>query len=326
MKTLVTGATGFVGQWLVKKLISLGHDVHILYRNPKSLVDLEGLNITPIKSDITDQISVIEATKGIENIFHLAGVVGYKKSMRQNMVMVNVVGTANIIEACLINNIKRLVHFSSVAAIGASFKPEPLNESSEFNISNLDLGYFETKREAERLVIEAVQEKNLNAVIVNPSTIYGPGDMKKGSRKFQMRVAQGKFPFYTSGGVNVIHIEDVINATIKAWEIGRTGERYILAGENLLIKDLFTIIAEASGVTAPKILLPSFLLHTVGAIGDVLEKNNFKGPLSSENAWTSTLYHWFDSTKAQNELGLKPKPARKAIEESINWAKQNGYI
>lgn len=327
MNVLITGATGFVGTWLTRKLLDLGHDVRVLSRSGQAKFPFDSKSIEVIKGDISDITSLKNATQNIQTVFHLAGLIGYTKALHQEMVKVNVIGTANVIEAMTANNCPKLVYMSSVVAIGAGFHSKQiLNEESEYNVKHLNLGYFETKKAAEDLVKAAVQKKQIESVILNPSTIYGPGDATKGSRKMQIKVAQGKFPFYTSGGVNVIHIEDVINALIAAWEKGRNGERYILAGENIYIKQLFQYIAEVAGVPAPKILIPKPILHLLGKIGDTLEAAGKKGPISSENAWTSTLFHWFDNSKAKKELGLNPRPAQLAIRDSVEWMRENGLL
>ena len=327
MKVLVTGANGFLGSWLTKKLVHLGHDVHILHRPNSDLSDLQGLAVTSAIGDVTDLASVDSATRGCEVVFHLAGVVAYKASQRAMMQKVNVGGTENMITACLTNCVKRLVHLSSVVAVGASFDGKILlTEESPFNLTHLDLGYFETKRKAEELVKGAVHTKGLDAVLLNPCTIYGPGDAKKGSRNVQVKVAKGKFPFYTSGGVSVVSVHDVVDGIISGWLHGKTGERYILSGENITIQTLFTWIAEEAGVPAPRWQLPSMVLHALGKIGDRMERFGIKGPISSENAWTSTLFHWFDNAKARRELGFAPGSARRAIAESVRWMKENKRI
>jgi dihydroflavonol-4-reductase len=215
---------------------------------------------------------------------------------------------------------------SSVVAIGASFDGTPLNEESPFNLSRLNLGYFETKRDAEIIVQQACQRGQLEAVILNPSTIYGAADAKKGSRKTQVKVAQGKFPFYTSGGASIVSVHDVVQAVLRARLSGRNGERYILSGENLTIHQLFQQIADLAGVESPKIYLPNPVVHGLGKLGDLLEKFGKKGPLNSETAWTATLFHWFDHGKASAELGFNPRPAAEALKESVDWMKQNGIL
>lgn len=326
MKFLITGATGFVGSWLTRYLIDKGHSVRVLRRASSDTSELTGLDVEHCLGDILDLDSLQKAAKGVDGLFHLAGYVGYSKAARPLMDQINVQGTKNVIATCLSNSINRLLHMSSVVAVGASFTKTPLNEDSPYQVSHLNLGYFETKRQAELLVQQAVQNQSLNAVIVNPSTIYGAGDAKKGSRKVQLKVARGKFPFYTSGGVSIIAVEDAVQATFRAWEVGRPGERYILSGDNITIKELFSYIAHEAGVRSPAIYLPNPAVKTIGLIGDGLEAIGKKGPLNSENAWTSILYHWFDHSKASKELGLQPKPAKEAIKNSVHWMKEQGLL
>lgn len=352
LKVLVTGATGFLGQWLVRTLLEQQHQVYVLARNPEkakklflnnnlsknldskkssisnsTLASTAELVLQILPGDVTDLSSMQKAFQGMDTVFHLAGVIAYKKKDREQMEQVNVQGTQNVVQACLENKVRRLVYLSSVVAIGAGFSSEQvLNESSTYNIQHLNLGYFETKRKAEDIVKEAVKNKSLDAVILNPSTIYGAGDAEKGSRSMQIKVAKGKFPFYTSGGVNVVAVEDVIQGIISAWHIGRKGERYILSGENMTIQKLFATIAEAAGVPAPNKKLPNWLLHLLGGIGDGMDALGLKGPLSRENAWTSTMFHWFDNSKAKAELGFSPRPSKEAIVNSVQWMKDKHII
>lgn len=328
MNVLITGANGFLGSWLTKRLLLENHNVTILVRPSSDLSELQGLSGYHIAyGDVTDPQSVLEACREKEAVFHLAGVIAYKKSDRALMEKVNVTGTDNIIRACLANKVSRLVHLSSVVAVGAGFtSKDVLNEESAYQIAHLNLGYFETKRKAEQLIQQACQNQGLNAVMVNPSTIYGAGDAKKGSRKTQVKVAQGKFPFYTSGGVSVVAVEDVIDGIMLAWAKGKSGERYILSGENLSIRELFEMIAECAGQKPPSIYLPKALLFILGFLGDIKSFFGFTSSLSTENAYTATMFHWFDHSKAKRELGFNPKPARFAITNSVAWMQKNGIL
>lgn len=327
MKVLVTGANGFLGSWLTRALVNDGHEVFALVRPKSDVSELNGSGCKYVYGDVTDAISLLEAFKDMEAVFHLAGVIAYKKSQRALMERVNVEGTRNVVEVCRERHVKRLVYISSVVAVGAGFSPSDiLTEDSAYNIKDLNLGYFETKHDAELIVKKSCDRNEIDAVILNPSTIYGGGDAKKGSRKMQIKVAQGRLKFYTSGGVNVVAAEDVVAGILSAWKKGRKGERYILSGENILIKDLFRMIAEEAGSTPPTRQLPDALLHIVGEIGDGMEKMGMKGPLSRENAYTATMYHWFDSAKARKELGFNPRPAREAIRNSVQWMKEHGLV
>lgn len=321
-KVIVTGANGFLGSNLCKKLIAQEFDVTVLVRKNSDVSELAGLNLHYVYGDVTDLQSLVQAFQNKDYVFHLAGLISYKKYDRDKMYAINVVGTENVIQACQENKIEKLLYLSSVVAIGSSFTPEVLNENSLYNIKNLDLGYFETKREAEIKVLQAAQAGKIHAVCVNPSTIYGFADAKKGSRKNQIKVAQGKLPFYTAGGVNVISVDDVVEGILLALDKGKNGERYILSHENITIKKLFQMIAQSGGVKPPGFYLPTFVMHILGWFGDL-----FKTGISRENAYTASMYHWFDSSKAQKELGFIPKKsAQQAIDDSVLWMKQNGYL
>jgi len=327
MRVLVTGANGFLGHWLVKSLVDMGLEVDALVRPQSDVSELKGINCRHVHGDVTDLESLKKNFQGIDTVFHLAGVIAYKSSDRKKMEVVNVQGTQNTIEAVKFCGVKKLVHLSSVVAVGAGFSPtEILNENSSYTVGHLNLGYFETKHAAEKLVLESFKRGEIDTVILNPSTIYGIGDAKKGSRSTQIKVARGEFKFYTSGGVNICAVEDAVQGIIAGWQKGRSGERYILAGENITIKKLFELIAEAANVPPPSILIPNWLLHSLGKVGDFSESLGFKSTFSSENAWTSTLFHWFDCQKAVTELGFSYRPAKIAINNSVQWMKENGYL
>jgi dihydroflavonol-4-reductase len=327
MKVLVTGANGFLGSWVTRALVDEGHEVYALVRRNSDVTELQGVACKFVYGDVTDILSLLEAFKEMDSVFHLAGVIAYKKSERALMEKVNVQGTENVVQVCRECKVRRLVHLSSVVAIGAGKSSDQvLNEESEFNVHELDLGYFETKHKAELIVKTACDRNQIDAVIINPTTIYGFGDAKKGSRKIQLKVAQGRFNFYPIGGVNIVAVEDVVQGILNAWKKGKKGERYILSGENILIKDLFNMIATEAGVKPPAHCLPTPLLHIIGGVGDVLEMVGLKGPLSSENAWTSSMYHWFDSSKARKELDFNPRPAKEAIHNSVQWMKDQGLL
>ena len=315
MKVLVTGASGFLGASLCKALCKKG-PVHVLLRPTSDKSRLNGLNLYFHKGDVTDLDSFQQAAKGVELIFHLAGVVAHSAKNLKTMEKVNVGGTAYAIEVCRTQGAK-LIHISSVVAVGASKKPRVLNEESPYDPTLSEIGYFNTKKQAEVLVQEACKKGDISAVILNPSTIYGAGDMKKMSRKVQAKVAKGHFPFYTSGGVSVVDVESIVSACLQAVEKGRSGERYILSGENVSIKQLFSLIAEAAGVKAPFIHLSNFLLHPLAEIGTVLQRCGFSFPINRESVRLASLYHWFDHAKASEELGFKPKSAKQAIENSV---------
>ena len=326
---LVTGATGFVGAHLVKALQGQGQTVRVLHRKNSDLSPLQGLQFQSAVGDITDPASLQPALQGVDSVFHLAALIAYSKAQRDTMQRINVEGTRHIVQACLQAKVSKLVHMSSVAAIGAGFSSQQiLNEDSPYNLAHLKLAYHDTKRAAEQVVLEAVKQHDLKAVVVNPSVIYGAGDATKGSRAAQRKVARGRLPIYPPGGANVVSVHEVVPATLAAWQRGRVGERYILGGQNITIRDMFNIIARHAGVPAPRWPLPGWLLHALGRVGDGLEAGRGLGKkqkaffINSDRAWAATLFHYFDSSKAERELALKIRPADEPIAESLNWMKQ----
>ena len=318
MKVLVTGASGFLGGWLCKALCEKGLEVHALLRPISDKRSLQDMDLRFHIGDVTDLDSFSKAGQGMDLVFHLSGLVSHREKDLTAMHEVNVKGTAHAIKVCRVKGAK-LVHISSVVAVGASEKPQVLNEESPYNPALSKMGYFHTKRAGEILVQKASKKGEISAVILNPSTIYGAGDMKKQSRKIQARVAEGRFPFYTSGGVSVVDVQSVVLACLKAVEKGRNGERYILSGDNITIKKLFSLIAKTAGVKPPFIPLNNFLLRTLGVTGAGLQKIGFNFPVSKESAYMARLYHWFDHSKAKQELGFQPMPAEQAIQKSISW-------
>jgi len=325
-RVLVTGATGFLGRHLVQDLVSSGADVSILVRKTSNLQPFKNININIAVGDITDQQALLKATENTDIVYHLAGLIAYKKSDRAQMERVNVDGTGNIINACIANKVNKVLYLSSVAAIGASPTPDTIDEVFNFNLSEFNLSYFETKRKAEELVTKAVNASKLAVYMINPATIYGAGDATKDSRKTQIRVAQGKFKFYPPGGVNVVHVNDVIRAIHQCLENGQAGRRYIISGNNLTIKELFATIADIAGVPPPALPIPRWCLFGLGHFGDLLRACGKETSLSSETAITASYFHWFNNQRAIKELGFEPTPAKLAIEESVYWMRENGLL
>ncbi len=333
IKALVTGANGFLGSWLCKTLSEQGFYVRAFVRKGSDVSDLQGIPCDFAYGDITQYESIIPALNEIDVVFHLAGIVAYRASDQAMMEKVNVDGTSLLVAACkaqktpqkLEQKIPDLIFVSTVGTIGVGFSPSQiLSETAPYNASCLGIGYFESKRRAEEIVLASADQ--MRVVIVNPSTMYGAGDAKKGSRSVQLKVAQAKLSFYTSGGVSVASVEDVAQGIVQAFREGKPGERYILAGENMTLKQVFHHIAEAAGVQPPRIFLPNFVIHAVAKYSEILEKSGKKSPLASQTARLSTLFHWFDSSKAQRELGYRISNPVAAIHRSVSWMKKKGLL
>ena len=321
-RVLITGATGFLGHHLTEDLIKKGFQVSVFTRRTSS-IDFKDWPVEVFYGDMNDELSLLKATKNQEIVYHLAGLVAYKKSQYHLMEDVNVRGTEKILKACIKNQVPKFLHLSSVASIGAGFTPQVINEDFKYNLEKYNLGYFETKRKAEQLVIRAFHEAKLKTYLINPSTVYGAGDALKDSRKTQVKVARGLFKFYPPGGVNVVYVKDVIKAIDLCLKNGKPARPYIICGENMTIRELFCRIAHIAGVPPPRIPLPRFLLKILGGVGDVMEKFSLESSLSSETVLIASLYHWFSSRRAREELGWSSTPVNRALEESVSWILKN---
>jgi dihydroflavonol-4-reductase len=208
-------------------------------------------------------------------------------------------------------------------AVGASTDRSILNENSPNSTTKLGYANYDSKRQGEEIVLKAARDGKLNATVVNPSLMYGERDAKKAMRKGNVRAAQGKLPFYTSGGVNIVAVEDVVHAMINAVSKGRSGERYLLTGENVTIQDLLTTISDMAGAKAPQKLLSDKLLWNLAKVHDFL---GLKTELCQENCFAATAFHWYDNSKAKKELEFQPGPWKEAVLRSVQWMKDNGLV
>lgn len=325
MKVLVTGANGFLGYHLVRKLSMLNYEVKAMVRDASDISTLSELKCEIVKADILDFENLLTCAQNVDVVFHVAGAMSSSQKDNQRLFDVNVTGVKNIIRVCSELKIKRLIHVSSVVSVGVNLKEtDPLLTEESFNITKeLNFSNYDTKRIGEELVLSSAKNGKVDAVVVNPGLIYGSGDAKKIIRKGNIKAARGRLPFYTSGGVNIVAVEDVVEGMIAAIKIGKSGQRYLLTGSNITIKELLTTISKSAGARPPFIKLPSSLLKFLSVIHDFL---GLKGQLSKENIFSATTFHWYDHSKAKKELNFHPMDYKRAIANSVNWMKENNYL
>lgn len=327
MKILVTGATGLVGVNLVRRLCSDGHDVRVLIRKNSNRKGFEGIRVEEAIGDVTDYESVKNAMKGIRQVYHVAGVVDMSRFFRKEMYEVNVIGTENVCRSALESGIERMVHTSTISAIGTGpSKDHPWDETCEWNFASLDNPYCTTKYEGEKVVQKYVK-KGLNAVIVNPSYMFGAWDIKPTSGRMIVTIAKYGIPGYPGGGNNFVDVEDVVDGHILAMYKGKKGERYILANENMTYKEIFTLIAEVVGRKPPKFYMPKSIMVSISFIGNVF---GIFAPYTFKDFNTSTVSlgyttQYVTAKKAIRELGFKQTPVRIAVEKAYKWFKDNNY-
>lgn len=325
MNVVVTGANGFLGSHLVRKLTQLGHSVYGLVRPTGTHELLKDLSISLFEVDIRKPITLDQPLPQFDVLFHLAAVMGTAPHLINQLHAVNVTGTKHVLEWAIANRVKRFVHVSSTVAFGALSDPDqPLIREDEGESLRLPhLQNFESKRLGQEMVLEAAHKQNLDAVVVNPSLIFGAGDARKSIRKGHINIAKGRMPFALPGGINIVHVQDVVDGLIAAWQKGRKGQCYILGGQNIFTRELFTWIAEAGQSPPQKRVLSPWLLKGLAWIDETLRIGS---ELNREAVESLLLYHWCDSSKAKQELDYHPRSPKGAIIESVNWMKENGLL
>lgn len=326
MKALVTGGTGFVGSHVVRALVEAGHEVRVLHRSSSRLDGLTGLAYESALGDVTDLDALRSASQGVDWVFHVAAVADYWRANADWMRAVNVDGTRYVLQAAQEAGVRRVVFTSSAAAIGLPSDDTPADENTPFNLSPAQFPYGYTKVQAEAVVQEYVAQ-GLDVVIVNPVVVLGPGDLNQISGDFVIKVAQMQWTVpATRGGIAVIDVRDVAHMHIRAAEVGRTGERYILATENMTYQAWFSLIAEVVGVAKPLVTLPSFVLSPLASLVDGARRVGIGVPIDANQVRLGGRYVYFDGRKAHEAFGAPRYSMRQSVEDTYAWYVENGYI
>lgn len=318
-KVLVTGATGFVGSVLCRRLADYGMELRCLVRPDNDASNLIGLEYERIEGSLEDESSLRKALQGVDGVYHLAALVSFRRRDAAAMRSINVDGTARVARLAREAGVERLLYMSSIAAVGHSRDRCPIDETADYNFGPWKIPYCDTKRGGELAVLAEV-DRGLDAVIVNPSSMFGPGDRRKAEGSLLQALAYDKIPFCPAGGLNVADVRDVAAGTIAAMERGRTGERYILGGENLTGRQLFTKIAGVLGKRPPRFTLPGWLMRSFGqALSLVDAVRPLEPPMTGALARMAPLWMWYSSDKAGRELGYAAWPIEMALKETFDW-------
>ena len=315
---LVTGATGFLGSTLTRLLVSRGNDVRIFRREASSLDLLEGViqRVEHRFGDINDPIALDEAMESVDQVYHIAAHIGFGgKKQRESLFRINVDGTAAVVNAALRRNVRRLLHTSSMAAFGRLDRPEGvIDEESEWQRSRANSTYAYTKYLSELEIGRGLAE-GLDAVIVNPSLIFGIGRPGENTMQIVDRVRTESLPAISSGGTNVVDVEDVAEGMVKAMERGRRGERYFLGSENLSWRVIITTLADAFGVRPPKLRLTARPAMMLAYASEALALVTRSEPLiTRETARSASRFYRYSNRKAVEELGCTFRPFRETAE------------
>lgn len=326
MKVLVTGATGFIGSQLTAELIRRGYQVRVLRRPNSKTLMLDGLPVEQVYGDVLQPESVRRAVEGCDWVFHVAALASYWRAQREQVYAVNVQGTRIVMDACLRAGVGRVVHTSSAAAIGVPRNGRPADEENPFDPLSASFAYADSKYRAEEVVRKAVAA-GLDAVIVNPAAVIGPGDHNLITGSIIVEYARRPLPFVTPGGLCVADVQAVVEGHILAAQRGRTGHRYILGGENLSHQHIAHVVTEVAGRQPPRWTLPPWiLLPTALAVDAVNRILPLQPVVSGEQIRLSAFNAFYDSSKAVRELGYRLLPFRPAVERAYAWYRQHGYL
>ncbi len=323
MRAVVTGAAGFVGAHVVRALAGSGAEVVAFDRafagtGPSPFPETVEL----VGGDVLDADAVRRAVAGADAVFHLAGVYSYARRDHAAMRAVNVEGTRIVLDAAVRGRCRRIVHTSTCATCGP-VRGRAADERDVPPLGQLAIPYKQTKMEGERLAIRAAHE-GLDVVVVNPTVPVGPGDLRPTpTGKMVADVAHGRARGYlTRSALNVVAVQDVAAGHVLAFERGRSGERYLLGGENLSIREVFAQIAAAAGLSAPRLGVPWATAHIAAQLADAALRPFSREPrmLVLDEVRAGRLPHAFNDAKARSELGYVSRPAAQALIEATRSA------
>ena len=325
MNALVTGATGFLGSHLCRRLVKDGFKVTALCRRTSNTDGLTELPITIKTGDVTDRQSVEEAVAGNDFVFHAAahGIYWGRHKKVQNEI--NIQGTRNVVAACQKSGVKRLVFVSSITAIGIPDNEHPVGEDFPFNLERSSLNYHISKKRAEEIVLDAVN-KGLDAVIVNPSNIWGPHGKRYRVADHVEKVRQRRVIPYFTGGICIVHVDDVVDGIMAALDRGKTGERYILGGDNLPLKKIAQLAARSQNLKPRFVPLPNAVTWLAAAALESVALVSRRRPhVTFVTHKLASRFQYYDSSKAKRDLNFRARDFETILAECVSFlAARNG--
>jgi dihydroflavonol-4-reductase len=328
MLAFVTGATGFVGSHVARVLAEQGADLRLLVRSSSDVRNIDGLTADRVTGDLRDAASIERAMSGSEVVFHVAADYRLWVPDSAQMYQSNVEGTRAILDAARKNAVRRVVYTSSVATMGFTADGRSVDESSPVSVHKMIGHYKRSKYMAEEVAV-AAGRSGLDVVIVNPSTPVGERDIKPTpTGRIILDFLKKKFPAYVDTGLNLVDVTDCARGHLLALEKGRSGERYILGGENLTLKQILDKLAAITGVPSPTIKVPYFVALATGVIDETftgrIRGREPRATIDSVRMGRKKMF--VSSAKADREFGWKPSPVDGALRRAVDWFKSNGYV
>ncbi|MFO0936923.1 MAG: NAD-dependent epimerase/dehydratase family protein [Gemmataceae bacterium] len=322
----ITGATGFVGLQVTQQLIARGARVTALVRPTSKIERLQTLGVNCVIASLNDASSIDAAMKGCDLAIHTAGAVDFGEDWN-HLRSINVDGTQAVMEGARQAGVRRVVHVSSIVAVGASQRAEILDETATWNLGPFHVPYATTKREGEEAALRA-NSNSFEVVVVNPGCVIGPDDFSASEfGSLCRRFWKGKVPISFTGGNNFVDVRDVASGILGAAMRGRPGERYLLTGENHRFSSFFSSLAAVSHRTHPRVTLPAWLAPPIAKLATSIEarRKRRKPVLSISQARLLGLYFFFDAGKAKRELGFAVRPFSDTVLDTYRyWMEPNG--
>ncbi len=327
MKVLVTGATGFIGGNLARELWRRGEDVRALVRPGSNRLTIEDTGIVPMEGDILDRESVDRAVQGCEAVFHAAAAYTFWSRDPKGVSRTNVEGTVNVLMAARQAGVSRIVYTSTVGTIGLP-KRGLGDEETALDAKTLHGHYKRSKFQAESEAL-ALAADGMPVVVVNPTAPVGPWDVKPTpTGRMILDFLRRRVPAYLKTGMNLVDVADVVDGHILALEKGKPGERYILGNRNVSLKEIFDILSNLTGLPAPRIRAPYWLVVGVGYADRFVEGTLFRREpaIPVEGVLASKTPAYVSCEKAVRELGLPQRPVGKAVQQAVDWFAAHGYF
>jgi dihydroflavonol-4-reductase len=325
---LLTGATGFVGSAVARALAARGSDLRLLVRAGGDRRNLDGVPATLVEGDLRDPPSLTRAVAGCRFLFHVAADYRIWVPDPDSMLRANVAGTEALMRAAVAAGVERIVYCSSVAALGLTRDGTPADETTPVSEASVVGIYKKSKYRAEQAVLRLVREEGLAAVIVNPAGPVGPRDVKPTpTGRMIADAAAGRMPAYLETGLDIVHVDDVARGHLLALDRGRIGERYILGGENLLLREILSLVDQVCGRRRRRLELQRAWLWPLALGAEVYARATGREPIvTRDHLRMARKKMFFSHAKAAAELGYAPRPAREAIADAVAWFRSVGMI